>query len=372
MSKHSAFPPRIEHVLDAIPGVSLTKLRGDVSTRQFFRLQFADSQEAQEFLHTCSEAAELAQDFAGLDKPQERSLIAMLLPDNGSARASRLIVDVGRYIQSCGVPVPKTYLAIHQMGFLVIEDLGDTRLIDLIEEAGLRNAMDIYRAAIEYLVRMQFPSAEVPRDCTAYSYSFSADRFLWELNRFTELFSRIVLKRKLSQSEQSIIDRDFRAICSEMMSQELLFTHRDYHSRNLMIKNGRPCVIDFQDARLGPILYDIASLIFDPYVALGRDDQQELFDHYFSLLVARSRNDLRRLGLNRALCVCTIQRCLKAAGTYLSVVGLRRNSELVRYLPRALANALQAARRSAGLVGLGNMLAHWLDAANEFLKANES
>jgi len=345
----------------------LTKLRGDVSTRQFFRLEFADEVKARQFVRSCSEAAELGQDFGGLDRPQECSLIAMLLPGNGSARASRIIVDVGRYIESCGVPVPKMYLAIHHLGFLVIEDLGDTRLFDLIGQVGTENVKDTYRTAIEYLVRMQFPLPEVPRDCTAYSYSFSADRFLWELNGFVDSFSHIVLRRKLSRSERSIIERDSQAICREMMSQELVFTHRDYHSRNLMIKNGRPHVIDFQDARRGPILYDIASLIFDPYVPLERDDQQELFDHYFSLLPARPRNTLRRLGLSRALCVCAVQRCLKAAGTYVSLVGQRGESELVRYVPRALANAFQAARRCAGFVDLCNMLAHWLDAANEFL-----
>ncbi|HUT03028.1 MAG TPA: phosphotransferase [bacterium] len=367
MSKHSTFPPHIEQVADATAGLVLTKLRGDVSTRQFFRLEFADTEKAQRFLQSCSEAAELGQDFGGLDRPQECSLIAMLLPGNGSARASRIIVDVGRYIENCGVPVPKMYLAIHHLGFLVIEDLGDTRLFDLIGQAGTENVKDIYRTAIEYLVYMQFPPPEVPRDCTAYSYSFSADRFLWELNSFLDSFSHIVLRRKLSRSERSIIERDFQAICREMMSQELVFTHRDYHSRNLMIRNARPHVIDFQDARLGPILYDIASLIFDPYVPLERDDQQELFDHYFSLLPARPRNTLRRLGLSRALCVCAVQRCLKAAGTYVSLVGQRGESELVRYVPRALANALKAARRCAGFVDLCNMLAHWLDAANEFI-----
>ena len=368
MSIQSTFPPRLERVVDATPGIVLTKLRGDVSTRQFLRLKFADEAEAWRFVRNCAEAAELEQDSGGLNGPQECSLITMLLPGNGSARASRIIEDVGRYIESCGVPVPKIYLAIHHMGFLVIEDLGDTRLFDLIGQVGTENVKDIYRTVIEYLVRMQFPPPQVRRDCTAYSYSFSADRFLWELNSFVDSFSHIVLQRKLSRSERSIIERDSRAICGEIMGQELVFTHRDYHSRNLMIKNGRPHVIDFQDARLGPILYDIASLIFDPYVPLERDDQQELFDHYFSLLPARPRNSLRRLGLSRALCVCAVQRCLKAAGTYVSLVGQRGRSELVHYVPRALTNAFQTARRCADFVDLCNMLAHWIDAANEFLK----
>lgn len=321
---------------------------------------------AREFIQRCVEAMDPESErFAGREV-QESALVAMLLTGAGAARASRVIVDVAGYLERCGVPVPALHLAIHDWGLLVIEDLGDVRLFDAFDEMGAQKRNDTYTKLVDCLIRMQFPPPSVSRDCVAHTYSFSPERFLFELSSFVELFSKVILRRDLTQSEKNVIERAFPAICEEMMQQELLFTHRDYHSRNVMIKNDSPCIIDFQDARLGPILYDIVSLVFDPYVSLSTADQQELMDCYLSELPAKSRNALRALGVSRAFDICLTQRCLKAAGTYASVAE-RGNTDFLRFIPPAIRSAQEAARRNGDLLELSNMLAHWLERMTEFL-----
>ncbi len=364
------FPDRLQAIMADTPGLAVEQLKGDVSTRQYFRLQFTEGASARRFVERCAEAADLASEHFTHHEAQERALVAMLLPKRGASRASRVIVDVTKYIERCDVPVPALHLAIHDLGFLVIEDLGDARLFDVIDEMDVGRLKKTYTKLVDYLVRMQFPPPSVPRDCVAYTYAFSTDRFLWELNSFAKPFSEVILKRDLTPSESEVIKRTFPAICEEMMAQELLFTHRDYHSRNVMIKNDDLYVIDFQDARLGPILYDIVSLVFDPYVSLSRQTQQELIDYFVSRLPAKSRNALRALGVSRAFDICQTQRCLKAAGTYAFMASRRGNTGFLRFIPRAIGSAIDAARRSGDLLELSNMLTHWLERMNEFLYRN--
>jgi len=365
------FPDRLQAIMVDIPGLVVEQLKGDVSTRQYFRLNFPAVTLARRFIERCSEAADLESERFTQHEVHECVLVAMLLPRGCAARASRVIVDVAKYVQRCSVPVPALHLAIYDLGFLVIEDLGDTRLFDVIDGMNAERLKKTYTKLVDYLIQMQFPRPSVPRDCVAYTYAFSADRFLWELNSFAEPFSDVILKRDLTASENEVIKRTFQAVCQEMMRQELLFTHRDYHSRNVMIKNDDLYVIDFQDARLGPMLYDIVSLAFDPYVSLSRQTQQELIDYYLSRLPAKSRNALRAQGVSRALDICLTQRCLKAAGTYAFMARRRGNTDFLQFIPRAIESALDATRRSGDLLELSNMLTHWLERTNEFLQRHQ-
>jgi len=365
------FPDRVQAIIANAQGLVVESLKGDVSARQYCRLRFPSVAAAQEFIQHCVEAKDPESERLTGREVQESILVAMLLTSAGASRASRVIVDVAGYIERCGVPVPALHVAIHDWGFLVIEDLGDVRLFDVFDEMDAQKLKDTYTTLVDCLIRMQFPPPSVPRDCVAHTYSFSAERFLFELKSFAEPFSRVILRRDLTQSEKNVVERTFPAISEEMMQQELLFTHRDYHSRNVMIKNDNLYIIDFQDARLGPILYDIVSLVFDPYVSLSPAAQQELIDYYLSELPAKSRNALRALGVSRAFDICRTQRCLKAAGTYAFMALKRCNKDFLRFIPHAIRSAQEAARRNADLLELSNMLAHWLERTTEFLQVSQ-
>ncbi|MCD6326027.1 phosphotransferase [bacterium] len=356
----SEYPDFLETLLSRSPNIDVSKLKGDVSTRRYFRLRFAEPGNARDFVNACLEIDAVHSGILALPDECESAIVAMLLPPGGAARYARAILDIAGYLESCAVPIPKNYIAIYDLGFLLIEDLGDARFCELAPEMSDRVLVDTYRKAISSLISMQFPTAESFRSCLAHSYSFTEKRFLWELDFFVENFTRLAFKREPRPDEREIFATSFPIICREMMRQPMVFTHRDYHSRNLMIKNDRLCIIDFQDARLGPITYDIVSLLFDPYVTLRQEMRQELIDHYMGLVSPAFRAKLRQLGVSRSIDASVVQRCLKAAGTYSYQAAENRNSEYSAFIAPAIESAISAASHSVGLTDLKNLLTRWL------------
>lgn len=355
----SAIGTELQDLFRTTPDLRVEKLKGDASTRQYLRLLFPTSAGAQQFVKTCAglkgreaEAVSPLQD--GLS-----SLVAMVLPGKGASRAARMVADVAGYLKRCKVPVPGIYAAVYGMGLLLIQDLGDERLFELVPNMNDQVLRDSYQRLIDQLVLMQFPPPSVPRDCVAFRYSFTAEKFLSELEFFAEHFTQVVLGREPTQGEERIMRRAFRTVCVELMTQPMLFVHRDYHARNVMVTGDTLYVIDFQDARMGPILYDIVSLLFDPYVRLSAKMRQELIDYYFSKLPPRSLTALRKMSVSRALDLCVIQRCLKAAGTYSYQAAGCENREYLRFLSPAIKHAATASKRNADLLDLTTMLEHW-------------
>ena len=116
-----------------------------------------------------------------------------------------------------------------------------------------------------------------------------------------------------------------------------MLCHRDYHSRNLMLRDGRLCIIDFQDARLGPNTYDLVSLLRDSYVDLPDQTVEELIA-YFLALQGHTRDDAE---FRRRFDLMALQRNLKALGTFGYQTTARRNPVYIQYIPRTLQHARQ-------------------------------
>jgi aminoglycoside/choline kinase family phosphotransferase len=133
--------------------------------------------------------------------------------------------------------------------------------------------------------------------------------------------------------------------------------HRDYHSRNLMLSDGRLWIIDFQDARMGPDTYDLASLLRDSYVDISEEDVDELLA-YFLALAGRSgeAEDFRRRFDEMAL-----QRNLKALGTFGYQTTARANAVYIQYIPRTLRYARQQLHKYPRFAALRDLLARYVE-----------
>ena len=112
---------------------------------------------------------------------------------------------------------------------------------------------------------------------------------MWEVNFTIEHFYEKHLQRKISEADYQVIRGGFTKICTELQNAPTVFTHRDYHSRNLMVTNpqegahsadSRYVMIDFQDARMGPCQYDLASLLRDSYYQLDEKQIHALTRYY--------------------------------------------------------------------------------------------
>jgi hypothetical protein len=157
-----------------------------------------------------------------------------------------------------GVHVPAIHAQDLAQGFLLLSDLGDTTYLSALDE---RSAGALYGHALDALIRIQLASR--PGALPDY------DRGLLEkeMRLFPEWYVSRQLRRELTTTQAETLENAFSAIIANNLAQARVFVHRDYHSRNLMVCDPCPGILDFQDAVYGPVTYDLVSLLRDAYIA---------------------------------------------------------------------------------------------------------
>ena len=184
------------------------------------------------------------------------SLIAMDAPPE--KESCEPFIRVAGLFSEAGVHVPAIHAQDLVQGFLLLSDLGDTTYLNALDE---RSAGVLYGHALDALVRIQLASR--PGALPDY------DRELLEreLRLFPEWYIARQLRRELAPAQAENLEKTFSAILQNNLAQPRVFVHRDYHSRNLMMCDPCPGILDFQDAVYGPITYDLVSLLRDAYIA---------------------------------------------------------------------------------------------------------
>jgi hypothetical protein len=209
---------------------------------------------------------------------------------------SRSAWKIGKHLKARGVPVAELYGWDSASGVLIFEDLGDVRLYDKVAgatagvnpDAGARR--DYYRAALEQLVVMQF--AGVDGFDPTWCWDTSRYDVPLMLDRESGYFLRAFWQGLMGQEIDAGIEEEFRDIAARAGEAPAdYFLHRDFQSRNIMLKEERVRFIDFQGGRLGPLGYDVASLLIDPYAALSPRFQEELLAFYGRLIATRHAVD---------------------------------------------------------------------------------
>jgi hypothetical protein len=160
----------------------------------------------------------------------------------------------------------------------------------------------------------------------------------------------------LSQTERSTLGEEWALIASELSAERRVFCHRDFHSRNLMVHEGRLYTIDFQDARLGPDTYDLASLLRDSYLDVGDTVRERVLDDFLEL-----RHDTARAEFRRRFDLMSVQRNLKALGTFGYQAAARGKTSYLADVPRTLAYLRGNLRRYPRFSRLHEVLARHLE-----------
>ena len=176
---------------------------------------------------------------------------------------------LGRHLRRQGAPVPEIYEYCREEGWLLLEDLGDIHLAAAVaRESGGEQLGYWYRQALDILVNLQVDGKEGFDPAWCFDTAVMHRPFLWE--RECGYFVRAYLQGYAGlKLEMDDLAPDFEHLLTRALTPAPnFFLHRDFQSRNLMIKNGRIRVIDFQGGRLGPLGYDLAALLIDPYVNL--------------------------------------------------------------------------------------------------------
>jgi aminoglycoside/choline kinase family phosphotransferase len=268
--------------------------------------------------------------------------------------ASLPFANVTRLLSAMPVPVPKILGHAGDLGVLELEDLGDVTLQAHLGVAEASKHDALYRQAVSYIEVMQRRGAELAGDeYLPYTIAFDVQKLTWELDFFAKHFLVAYRGAVLSEGDRAALSREWATIVDELASEPRVLCHRDYHSRNLMWHDGRLMIIDYQDARMGPDTYDLVSLLRDSYVDLPDAAVDNLIS-YFLALKGRAAD---AAGFRTRFDVMSLQRNLKALGTFGFQTTSRGNTVYIQYIPRTLRLAADNLRKHARFARLREILA---------------
>jgi aminoglycoside/choline kinase family phosphotransferase len=206
----------------------------DASFRRYFRLDVAPALRGK-----------LGDTLIAMDAPPERENVPAFIHVQG-------------LLHEAGVTVPAIVARDVERGFLLLSDLGTTTYLARLDAD---NAAFMYSDAVDALIKFQLHSQ--PGVLPEFDRAFA----LREMNLFPEWYINRHLGVTLTEAQQAQLDKAFETITANVLAQQQVFMHRDFHSRNLMfLDQGNPGVLDFQDAVYGPVTYDLGSLLRDAYI----------------------------------------------------------------------------------------------------------
>jgi len=302
---------RIDRYLEesglAGPNPRVVPLTGDASDRRYFRVIPADGPSIVLALH----AGPI--DFASLPFAQ-----------------------VAELFQSIPLPVPAILGHSDELGILALQDLGDVTLQAHLGAASATEHAALYREGVSLIEQLQRRGADLVSDrYPPYRSAFDVEKLTWELEFFATYFVQGYRGVALGSPEREALSEEWKGIVEELAAEPRVLCHRDYHSRNLMLRDGSLYIIDFQDARMGPDTYDLVSLLRDSYVDIADRELDELIA-YFLALKKRDHPAEPDDEFRRRFDLMALQRNLKALGTFGYQTVTRRNTVYIQYMPRTL------------------------------------
>jgi aminoglycoside/choline kinase family phosphotransferase len=210
----------------------------------------------------------------------KQTVVGVIGPDRLENAA---FLSFSKHFRSCGLSVPEIYAVDKEAGVYLEEDLGDTTLFQfLAQQRGLGGlsggAIDAYEESVRQLPRFQILAGKTLDYSACYPRSsFDKQSMLWDLNYFKYYFLRLA---GVPFSEQALED-DFERLTEFLLKAPRgFFLYRDFQSRNIMLRGGRPWFIDYQGGRTGALQYDIASLLFDAKADLPFEVRDRLLELY--------------------------------------------------------------------------------------------
>jgi aminoglycoside/choline kinase family phosphotransferase len=326
-----------------IDGLRLLRLAGDASNRTYHRATW-------------------------LENGNERRMILMVLghPEAFSEEATGAapppttlpFIDVQRHLQTAGVAVPQVFHYDAPLGWLLLEDLGDTTLWQAVQGVAPDRMLHLYRLAITELLRIH---RVVPTTSIASHRAFDESLFVWEFDHFLEYGIEARSGKAIPPLVKKEILGYFADLSRRFAMLPRVLTHRDYHSRNLMVQEAdRLRVIDFQDALMGPCQYDLASLLRDSYIDLPEPMIDPLISDYLGGLQAQTGEAVDPVVFRENFDGVSFQRNLKAAGRFVYIDRVKKNPNFLPSVAPTLMKARATLLKQPRLARLHHLLADFV------------
>ena len=342
--------------------VACVKLAGDAGNRRYYRVFWNEGPTARTLI------------LMVLTEPEgfKASEEAMSANTNTNTITELPFINIQKHLQRCKIAVPEITCYEPQRGWIFLEDLGDLLLIDAIRGKEESTVVRLYEKAIDELVALQIRATPTPNMPTlVHERFFDAALLMWEFDHFIEYGIEKQTGRSLPDPDKTMIRGFFSDIARRLASLPQVFTHRDYHSRNLLVQQtegiaplvgDRIRVIDFQDALMGPCQYDLASLLRDSYVDLPEPVIDHLIAYYLDLWEAHQGQKVHREMFREFFDLISIQRNLKAAGRFVYIDCVKKNPNFLCNIPPTLAKVKRNLMKYPRLSTLHHYLAKYVEA----------
>ncbi len=324
---------RLKKVLDQLPNVpsgsEFSALTPDASTREYFRISWDGA-----------------------------TAIACVYPQDDAGNAQfDACLDVTELFITNHLPVASVLFSNRPEGVIIHQDFGDTILRDVLLRSENTVREDYIDDAIGLIARIQAATESAfARNSIASRLSFDFEKLSWELDFFRQHYFT-TLKGRAPETVPSEFTEELNVVARELAGMARVLTHRDFHAANLMLADGELKIIDHQDARIGSTTYDLVSLLLDrvteapsaDYLAAKRS------------LLLRKRIELGLPAINEdefaaEFRLQTIQRCLKAIGTFSFQSANRGKKHFEQYIGPMFEIVLRAARNIGGLPAIEQVI----------------
>ncbi len=328
---------------EAETGLNVAPLAAAASTRRYYRAQWMRP---------------------GAEKATSR---VIMVRGPWDASETPDFIAVAQHLAASGVRVPAIDAVAPASGWMCLEDFGDRALADAWQDGGKAERLTWGQRALDALVRMHTTATQhVDAACPAFHLAFDVPKLLSELQHFRLHAIEGLWQHTLSDDEREAFDAACLPLCTHLEAQPRYFCHRDYHGWNIMAQDKTVGILDFQDARMGPQPYDVASLLVDRRTPamLGTDVSTALVRYYLDRFEAETGQRVDRSEFDALFELVAVQRCIKAIGTFAAMHVASGRSQYLPYIDPTLKYVWPLLQRYAMLAPLKTLLRRYTPPAS--------
>ncbi|RPJ78517.1 MAG: DUF1679 domain-containing protein [Alphaproteobacteria bacterium] len=293
-----------KHLLSDDIVENIEKLTGDASTRKYYRIWTSST-----------------------------SYVACLDAPTADPSDEPTFLKLQRVLHTEKVRVPLILDKDLGTGYILEEDLGDqTFLKEISQITNKEEEFKFYKDAVDLMATIHRVDVKKYKGESFTKLAFDTEKLFAEMEFTKKYFLKMYLGLDVGTPGVEALYKKLYDMCYMLSNEPRVLVHRDYHSRNLMIKNGEQIVIDFQDARMGTPLYDLVSLLEDCYYQLDNNNKKNLIRYYYETYFQKfdtSKNFEQFMYLYDMM---AIQRVFKAIGSFAYIYADRKDLRYVKYI----------------------------------------
>jgi aminoglycoside/choline kinase family phosphotransferase len=283
---------------------NIEKLTGDASTRKYYRIWTS-----------------------------KKSYVACLDNPTTDANEEPTFLKLQRVLHSENVRVPLIHDKELGTGYILEEDLGDvTFLKEISHIENLADEYSFYIKAIDLMASIHKIDTSKYKGESFTKLAFDTEKLYAEMEFTKKYFLKSYLGLDVESADVVKLYKKLQIMCETLSNEPRTLVHRDYHSRNLMIKDGEQIVIDFQDARMGTPLYDLVSLLEDCYYQIDTDNKKRLIEYYFNTYFKKFDSTKSFEQFKSLYDLMAIQRVFKAIGSFAYIYADRKDLRYIKYI----------------------------------------